>query len=149
MVPPAPPTGYTVELIPGGDAVGYPSLLAQGYPGGYTIRSNKKPSIDGLSWGGGGGGGAGGAGYNLTPYNPPSDNPKYHMPSTNCRGGNGAPHPEFSAAVLSYINGFPTDTYQKIGPHRTVCWWRWWSSLCLSYSTTILSETHLHQEILD
>ena len=23
--PPAPPTGYTVELIPGGDAVGYPS----------------------------------------------------------------------------------------------------------------------------
>ena len=42
-------------------------------------------SIDGLSWGGGGGGGAGGAGYNLTPYNPPSDNPKYHMPSTNCR----------------------------------------------------------------
>lgn len=113
--PPAPPTGYTVELIPGGDAVGYPSPAAQGYPGGYTIRSNK-PSIDGLSWGGGGGGGAGGAGYNLTPYNPPSDNPKYHMPSTNCRGGNGAPHPEFSAAVLSYINGFPTDTYQKIGP---------------------------------
>ena len=38
------------------------------------------------------------------------------MPSTNCRGGNGAPHPEFSAAVLSYINGFPTDTYQKIAP---------------------------------
>ena len=27
MVPPAPPTGYTVELIPGGDAVGYPAWL--------------------------------------------------------------------------------------------------------------------------
>lgn len=110
--PPAPPQP-TVVTISGGDALGYPSPAAQGYPGGYTIRS--QGPHDNFSRCGGGGGGAGGSGFNFNPYIP-NNSTVYNMPGNQGRGGNGAPHPEFNSAVLSYLNGFPSDIYQVVGP---------------------------------
>lgn len=99
---------------PGGDALGYPGPAQQGYPGGFSY--NYPYYYNDQSKGSGGGGGAGAAGQPEVRYNPNDSPNRYNLPSTACQGGIGAPNPEFTSSVLSYINGVPTTLYQAAGP---------------------------------
>lgn len=99
---------------PGGDALGYPGPAQQGYPGGFTY--NYPYPYNDQSRGSGGGGGAGQAGQPEVRYNPHHSPNRYNLPSTSCQGGDGAPNPEFTSSVLSYINGVPSTLYSAAGP---------------------------------
>ena len=107
-------TNYYAVYIPGGDALGYPGPAAQGYPGGRTFKRYQGNNEQSFS--GGGGGGAGGQGTDFQPYNPFNSLSRYNLPGSSAKGGPGIGVPAFPSSVLSYLNGFPSDIYQAIGP---------------------------------
>lgn len=103
---------YSAVYIPGGDALGYPSPTAQGYPGGRTFK--RYAGHNETSYCGGGGGGGGAAGNDMSPYNPFNTYYRYNLPTTSGQGGIGKQCPEFPSSVLSNINNFPSDIYQEV-----------------------------------